>query len=129
MFKLLKFFIGCVVFFLAVSIVVAAYERWNGDAWYSYKNAAGERLIIGQTERTTFQVFDENGNLVDTVPGWQFKGAAPNSYIKDSSGKLRFKTPPVLPKWMEITDTVLQPFLSVGHAIVDNVVNFIVKMT
>jgi hypothetical protein len=127
--KLLKFIIGIIVFLIVICIVGAAYETWNNGPWYTYRNAAGERLIIGQNVRTTYDVYDEQGNRIDTVPGWAFEGAAPNSLIKNSKGELRFKDPQLLPQWMEITNAVLQPFLAAGHFVVDHVMELFGKIT
>jgi hypothetical protein len=124
MLKLIKFLIGCVVFFIAFGIVAAAYEQFNGGPWYTMVNASGDRVIMGQNVRTTYQVYDEKGTLIDTVPGWKFENEAPNSLVKDSDGTLHFKSPQQMPQWMEITNTVLQPFLKAGHFVVDNVILF-----
>lgn len=129
MLKLFKFMLGCVIFFVAFSIVAAAYEQFNGGPWYTFVNASGDRVIMGQDVRTTYQVYDGQGKLIDNVPGWKFESEAPNSLVKDSDGTLHFKNPQQLPVWMKITNTVLQPFLKTGHFIVDNVLIFIRGIT
>jgi hypothetical protein len=126
--KLLKFLIGCVIFVIAFSIVAAAYERIEGGPWYTYVNASGSRVVIGQDVRTSYDVYDEDGNLVDTAPAWKFENEASNSYIRNKDGKLRLKEPVPLPRWMGITNAVLQPFLKLGHFVVDHVVDFFAKL-
>jgi hypothetical protein len=122
--KLFKFLMGCVIFLVAFSIVAAAYERFNGGPWYTFVNAGGDRVIMGQDVRTTYNVYNADGKLVDTVPGWKFEDQAPNSYVRDNKGELHYQDPVLFPKWLKITETALYPFLKAGHFIVDNVVNF-----
>jgi hypothetical protein len=122
--KLFKFIIGLVIFLLAVGIVGAGYELYSGGPWYTYKNYLDEHVIFGQDVRTTYQVYDESGKLIDTIPAYKFQDEAPNAFIKGSNGVLRDKDPVKLPGWISTTNVVMNPLLKVGHYIDDNVVNF-----
>jgi hypothetical protein len=127
--KLFKFVLGCLVFLFAVGIALAIYEHIIDGPWYMYRNSAGDKVAIGQDVRTTFDVYDEDGSLIDTAPGWEYEGAAPNAYIKGKDGKLRFRDPIDMPQWIDTTDKILHPLLLAGHFVVDYVVDFFGKLT
>lgn len=129
MLKLLKFIIGCLAFLLAVGIALAIYEHVMDGPWYMHWNAAGEKVAIGQDVRTTFDVYDEDGNLIDTAPGWEYEGAKPNAYIRGKDGELRLRDPIELPRWMGVSNKLLHPLLLAGHFVVDNIMEFFDRLT
>ena len=107
----LKSVLACLIVLQVFGFAMVSYEVFlNGGPWYVMTDYWGDRVIMGQNDRSTVLIKNKEGDVTGKVTVRAFKNQPENALIDLGDEKYMWEKPPYVPIFIVVFDYTTYPF-------------------